>query len=155
MTDIENDIGPLPDTPRKKRGSRRRVVTAEEREKKQSPEWKEHLRTIGFQKGRSRTGGRVATPKETKEWLAGKSQDVAQLLYDMAFDEDLPARERIKAATWIAEMTMARAPTEQKVEVTHTHDIGAMLLEAQRLASSKLIDVSPKPIAIDNDKADV
>ncbi|GCA50626.1 hypothetical protein CN157_09310 [Sinorhizobium meliloti] len=154
--EIDNETGNeikldvIPELPRKK-GRRKRTVTDQERERKQSPEWQEHLKKIGFQKGREKTGGRVATPKETKEWLAGKSQDVAELLYNMAFDDTIPAKERMKAAMWVAEMTMAKAPTEQKVEVNHTHDIGAMLLEAQRMATSKLIDVTPKPKVIEDD----
>lgn len=132
--EIETDIGPLPDLPRKK-GRKRRTVSEKEMERLKSPEHLERLKQNGFQKGREKTGGRVATPKDTKEWIAGKSQDVAELLYNMAFDDTIPAKERMKAAMWVAEMSMSKAPVEQKVEVNHTHDIGAMLLEAQRLAS--------------------
>lgn len=74
---------------------------------------------------------------------------MAQLLYDMAFDDTIPARERMKAAMWIAEMSISKAPVEQKVEINHTHDIGQMLLEAQRMASKPLIDVTPKLPVID------
>jgi hypothetical protein len=148
----KDNIGPLPEP--KKRGRRKRAVSEKERERWNSPEWKEHLKEIGIQKGTPKhpDSGRKATPKETKEWLAGKSQDVAELLYNMAFDDTIPAKERMKAAMWVAEMTMAKAPTEQKIEVNHTNDIGAMLLEAQRMmATSKLIDVTPKPKVIEDD----
>ena len=145
----KDNVGPLPELPRKKGRGRKRVVSAEERALKTSPEWQEHLRTIGFKKGREKTGGRVATPKETKDWIAGRSQDVAQFMYDIMNDEDQPVKERIRAAQWLGEMSMSKAPAEQKIEVNHNHDIGAMLLEAQRLASSRLIDVTPNHNAID------
>ena len=151
MATNDDDIGPLPKPPRKKGGTKKRAISDKERERWASPEWNEHLKKVGFQKGREKTGGAVATPKETKEWLAGRSQDVAELLYQMAFDEDLPAKERMKAAMWIAEMSISKAPVEQKVEVNHTHDIGSMLLEAQRMANKPLIDITPKPLAIEGE----
>lgn len=151
------DLSTLPDLPRK-RGRKKRHVPEEERMKKGSPEWAEHMRNIGFKKGdgrggRASGGGRVATPKETKEWLSGKSLDVAQLLYDMAFDEDVPAKDRIKAAMWVAEMTIAKAPTQSEVKVDHNYNLGMMLLEAQKLAGNALpspeapiIDITPTHI---------
>ncbi|WP_050979904.1 hypothetical protein [Sinorhizobium sojae] len=151
MSEIETDIGPLPAPPKKKGGRRKRAVNPKEQERWQSDEWKEHLKKVGFQKGREKTGGRVATPKETKEWIAGKSQDVAQFMWDLMHDDTQPIKERRAAAVWLGEMSMAKAPTEQKVEVNHTHDIGAMLLEAQRMATTKLIDVTPKPKVIEDD----
>ena len=147
-----NDLGPLPEPPRKK-GRRRRIVTEEERAKKTSPEWKEHLRKIGIQKGATKhpDSGRKATPKETKEWLAGKSRDVAEFMYEVMNDDAQPIKERIRAAQWLGEMSMSKAPSEQKVEVNHTYDVNAMLLEAQRMASAKLIDITPKPLSIEGD----
>lgn len=147
------DLSTLPDLPRK-RGRKKRHVPEEERMKKGSPEWAEHMRNIGFKKGdgrggRASGGGRVATPKETKEWLSGRSLDVAQLLYDMAFDEDVPAKDRIKAAMWVAEMTIAKAPTQSEVKVAHTHSIADMLAEVNALRlsdNSKTIDITPNRI---------
>lgn len=147
-SDIDN-VGPLPAPKRKKGQARKRVVTQEEIDRKSTPEFQEHLRKIGFQKGRKKTGGTVPTPKETKEWIAGKSIDVAEFMYEVMNDPDQPVKERIRAAQWLGEMSMSKAPVEQKVEVNHTHDIGAMLLEAQRMASKSLIDVTPKLPVID------
>jgi hypothetical protein len=151
LTDNLNDIGPLPDLPRKK-GRKKRTMSAAEREQKTSPEWNEHLKQIGFQKGRAKTGGRVATPKETKEWIASKAQDVAELLYDMAFDEEIAPKERMKAAMWVAEMSMSKAPTETNVQVNHSVSIAEMLTQINqaRVAASnstthELIDITPTP----------
>lgn len=151
--DIE-ELGPLPDTPRKKRGSRRRAVSDKEREFKQSDEWKNHLRTIGFQKGRQKTGGRIATPKETKEWIAGKSKDVAEFMLNVMNDDTAPMRERLKAAQWLGEMSMAKAPTQQEIKVDHSYSISNLLLEAQRNAGKPIIDVTPTPPAIEDSTAD-
>ncbi|MDW9768601.1 hypothetical protein [Sinorhizobium meliloti] len=155
--EIDNETGNeikldvIPSPPKKKGGRRKRAVSEKEQERWQTDEWKDHLKKIGFQKGREKTGGRVATPKETKEWIAGKSINVAEFMWDLMNDDTQPIKERRAAAVWLGEMSMAKAPTEQKVEVNHTHDIGAMLLEAQRMATSKLIDVTPKPKAIEDD----
>lgn len=145
--------GPIPETTRKKGGTRRRTMTAEEKAFRTSDEWKEHMRSIGFKKGdgrggRASGGGAIKTPKETKEWIASRSLDVAEFMYSMMTDENQPAKERIKAAAWLGEMSMSKAPVEQKMEVNHTHDIGAMLLEAQRLASKPLIDIKPTVIDV-------
>jgi len=154
--EIDNETGNeikldvIPELPRKK-GRRKRTVTDQERERKQSPEWQEHLKKIGFQKGREKTGGRVATPKEAKELAKSASVEVVQFMRDVMNDDTAALRERIKAAQWLGEISLSKAPSEQKVEVNHTHDIGAMLLEAQRMATSKLIDVTPKPKVIEDD----
>lgn len=154
MSDFDREnVGPLPTPSRKKGQGRKRLVTAEEREKKTSPEWKEHLRNIGRKKGDPKIpgSGSKATPKETKEWIAGKSIDVAEFMFEVMNDPDQPVKERIRAAQWLGEMSMSKAPVEQKVEVNHTHDIGQMLLEAQRMASKPLIDITPLPKAIEGD----
>ncbi|MBD8663123.1 hypothetical protein IFT59_07635 [Rhizobium sp. CFBP 8752] len=143
MSDTEDALGPLPQPRRKKGAPRRRAVSAEELAKKKSPEFQEHLRNIGFKAGRTKTGGTVATPKEAKEWAATRSLDVMKFMFDVMTDEDQPTKERIRAAQWLGEMSMSKAPVEQKVEVNHTHDIGAMLLEAQRMVSKSLVDVTP------------
>jgi hypothetical protein len=143
------DTSVLPELPRKT-GKRRgnRFVSAEERALKTSPEWKEQLAQHGFQKGRKKTGGRKATPKETKEWIAGKSIDVAEFMYNAMNDETQPLKERIKAAQWLGDMSMSRAPTESTVKVDHTYNIGNMLLEAQKLASLQppMKDITPVEI---------
>ncbi|MGQ3209530.1 hypothetical protein [Shinella sp.] len=144
------DLGPLPDLPRKK-GRRKRVVPEHERMKKGSPEWDEHMRRIGRKKGDPKVpgSGRKATPKETKEWLSGKSLDVAKLLYDIAFDDTVAAKDRIKAAMWVAEMSIAKAPTQSEVKVSHSHTIADMLAEinSMRLTdNSKTIDLTAKSV---------
>ncbi|ASP88176.1 hypothetical protein CDO26_27905 (plasmid) [Sinorhizobium meliloti] len=157
--EIDNETGNeikldvIPSPPKKKGGRRKRAVSEKEQERWNSPEWHEHLKKIGRQKGDPKVpgSGRRATPKETKEWIAGKSIDVAEFMWDLMNDDTQPIKERRAAAVWLGEMSMAKAPTESKVEVNHTHDIPAMLLEAQRMATSKLIDVTPKPKVIEDD----
>ncbi|WP_037454246.1 hypothetical protein [Sinorhizobium fredii] len=145
MSEIESDIGPLPDLPRKK-GRKKRTVSQEEMDRLKSPEHIDRLKRVGFQKGREKTGGRVPTPKETKEWLAGKTQDVAELLYDMAFDDTIPAKERMKAAMWIAEMNISKAPTEQTVNVNHNHQISDMMARINEDRQARQIEVGSKPM---------
>ncbi|AYD01730.1 hypothetical protein [Neorhizobium sp. NCHU2750] len=150
MSNIEDILGPLPEP--NKRRKRTRTVPPEERAKKQSPEFQEHLRKIGFQKGRKKTGGTVPTPKETKEFLNGKGLEAAEMMWALANDPDVKDDTRRKALEYILSISVSRAATETKVEVNHTHDIGAMLLEAQRMASKPLIDVTPKlPKVIEGD----
>lgn len=155
MTDFDREkVGPLPTPSRKKGQGRKRVVTAEEREKKTSPEWKEHLRNIGRKKGDPKVpgSGSKATPKETKEWIAGKSINVAEFMFEIMNDDTQPTKERIRAAQWLGEMSMSKAPVEQEIKVSHTHDIGALLQEAKRLAAKNMIDVTPAPKVIEGDK---
>lgn len=149
MSNIEDRLGPLPEP--NKRKKRSRTVSPEERAKKQTPEFQEHLRKIGFQKGRKKTGGTVPTPKETKEFLNGKGLEAAEMMWELANDPDVKDDTRRKALEYILSISVSRAPTEQKVEVNHTHDIGAMLLEAQRMASKPIIDITPVPKVIEGD----
>lgn len=147
----EIDKSVLPDLPsRRKKSGRRRTVSDEERALKTSPEWKERLAKNGFQKGRAKTGGRKATPKETKEWIAGKSIDVAEFMYNAMNDDTQPLKERIKAAQWLGDMSMSKAPTESTVKVDHTYNLGNMLLEAQKLASlpPPMKDITPEAVEI-------
>lgn len=50
MTDFDPLDAPLPEPPQKRGKPRRRKMSEEERAWRTSPEWKEHLRTVGFQK---------------------------------------------------------------------------------------------------------
>lgn len=155
MTEFDpENVGPIPAPKRKKGQTRKRVVTPEELEKRRSPEFLEHLKKIGRKKGDPKVpgSGSKATPKETKEWIAGKSINVAEFMFEIMNDDTQPTKERIRAAQWLGEMSMSKAPVEQKVEVNHNHDIGQMLLEAQRLASKPLIDITPLPKTIEGDK---
>jgi hypothetical protein len=150
LSDLTKDnIGPLPE--RKK--SRRKVVeTPDKPNGRKSPENIERLKKIGFQKGQSgNPGGRKATPKETKEWLEGKGLDMAQLLYDMALDESIHPKERMKAAMWVAEISVAKSSSEQKITVNHNHDIADMLSrinQARLKDDGKTIDITPNHLAI-------
>ena len=155
MSDFDpENVGPIPAPKRKSGQARKRVVTAEEREKKTSPEWKEHLRNIGRKKGDPKVpgSGSKATPKETKEWIAGKSINVAEFMFEIMNDDTQPTKERIRAAQWLGEMSMSKAPVEQEIKVSHSHDIGALLQEAKRLAAKNMIDVTPTPKLIEGDK---
>ncbi|WP_145643264.1 hypothetical protein [Neorhizobium alkalisoli] len=97
----------------------------------------------GSRSGKEKTGGRIATPKETKEWISGKSLDVAEFMYGVMNDESQPVKERIKAAAWLGEMSMAKAPTQQEINVNHSHTIANMLasVNMDRLENSKTIDL--------------
>lgn len=134
----EIDTSVLPELPRKRsQAGRRRTMSESERALKTSPEWKEKIAKHGFQKGMQKIpgSGKKSTPKETKEWIAERSIDVAEFMYNAMNDDTQPLKERIKAAQWLGDMSMSKAPTESTVKVDHTYDIGSMLLEAQKLAS--------------------
>lgn len=153
MTD-QIDTSVLPELPRKRaQAGRRRTMSDSERALKTSPEWKEKLAKTGFQKGMQKVpgSGRKATPKETKEWIAERSIDVAEFMYRAMNDETQPLKERIKAAQWLGDMSMSKAPTETNVKVDHTYNIGNMLLEAQKLASlppSPMKDITPSAVEV-------
>ncbi|MDX0947224.1 hypothetical protein GOD93_16355 [Sinorhizobium medicae] len=155
--EIDNETGNeikldvIPSPPKKKGGRRKRAVSEKEQERWQSPEWKDHLKKIGFQKGREKTGGRVATPKETKEWIAGKSINVAEFMWDLMNDDTQPIKERRAAAVWLGEMSMAKAPVQQEIKVDHNYNLNNMLIEAQRNAGKPILDITPNPIAIEDD----
>ena len=48
---------------------------------------------------------------------------------------------RVKAALWFIEPFLPNKPKE--ITVNHTHDLGAMLLEAQKLAARTIVDITP------------
>ncbi|RVJ16634.1 hypothetical protein CN184_28235 [Sinorhizobium medicae] len=156
--EIDNETGNeikldvIPSPPKKKGGRRKRAVSEKEQERWQTDEWKDHLKKIGFQKGREKTGGRVATPKETKEWIAGKSINVAEFMWDLMNDDTQPIKERRAAAVWLGEMSMAKAPVQQEIKVDHNYNLNNMLIEAQRNAGKPILDITPNPIAIEEDK---
>lgn len=146
-----NSIGPLPEV-RRKRGRPKKVVVSEaEQARRTSPEHIEHLKKIGFQKGHAKVGGRQATPKETKDWIAGKSMDVGVFMLALMNDDTQPMKERYKAAAWLGEMSMSKAPTSQEIKVDHTYNLNNMLLDAQKMAGNPppliaehpIIDVTP------------
>ncbi|MGH0331034.1 hypothetical protein [Sinorhizobium meliloti] len=156
--EIDNETGNeikldvIPSPPKKKGGRRKRAVSEKEQKRWQTDEWKDHLKKIGFQKGREKTGGRVATPKETKEWIAGKSINVAEFMWDLMNDDTQPIKERRAAAVWLGEMSMAKAPVQQEIKVDHNYNLNNMLIEAQRNAGKPILDITPNPIAIEEDK---
>ena len=150
MTDFDKDeLGPLPEF--NKRKKRTRTVSPEERAKKQSPEFREHLKNIGFKKGQAKVGGRIATPRETKEFLSDKGVDAAKMMWQLATDPDVKDDTRRKALEYILSISVSRAPTQSEVKVDHNYNISNMLLEAQRMASGPIIDVTPVPKAIECD----
>lgn len=149
MSDIEDALGPLPEPNKRKKRTRR--VSDEERAKKQSPEFQAHLRSIGFQKGRKKTGGTVPTPKETKDFLNGKGLEAAEMMWTLANDPEVKDDTRRKALEYILSISVSRAPTQSEVKVDHNYNISNMLLEAQRMASNPIIYVTPVPKAIEGD----
>ncbi|MCZ4089083.1 hypothetical protein [Sinorhizobium psoraleae] len=151
-TKTDNDFVP----PKNKRGKpRRRAMSAKERAQKTSPEHIEHLKKVGFQKGREKTGGRVATPPEVKEFLGSRTMEAAEFFVNLMNDDTQPIKERRMAAQWILESHIAKAPTQQEIKVDHTYSIADMLVQTNQIAAEekrKMIDITPKPLAIEEEK---
>lgn len=64
-------------------------------------------------------------------------------MYRVMNDETQPVKERIRAAQWMGEMSMAKAPTQQEINVNHSHTIANMLasVNMDRLENAKTIDL--------------
>lgn len=124
-------------------------------DKRKSPEHREHLKKIGRKKGDPKVpgSGRVALPEDVKQAMASKTMQAVETVYDVMMNSSNDMA-RIKAAAYLLDPFVAKAAT--KVDVNHTHDIGQMLLEAQRMASvnhlSPMKDITPKQPVIEGDK---
>ncbi|AEG09289.1 MULTISPECIES: hypothetical protein [Sinorhizobium] len=144
--EIKFDISEFPEIKRKK-GRRKRTVTEKERERWQSPEWNDHLKKIGRQKGDPKVpgSGRRPTPKEAKELANSKSVEVVEFMLSVMRDEDASMKDRMKAAAYLGDMTLSKAPTESKVEVNHTHQIVDMMarINAQRHGIKDITPATP------------
>lgn len=153
MSDSEKpaiDLSILPEPPRK-RGRRKRIVPESERMKKTSPEWAAHMKAIGRKKGDPKVpgSGRKKTPKEAKELVDSRSEEVVEFLFRVMNDEEAQLKERIKAAQWLGDISLSKAATRQTVDVNHKHSIADMLSEVNALRlsdNSKTIDITPTRI---------
>jgi hypothetical protein len=113
------------------------------RKRKRTPEELERLKSVGFQKGRARTGGRVATSQEVKDAMAARTMRAVEIAEDLM--ENSPNdMVRLKALEWMAQSLVTKAAT--KVDVNHTHGFADMLAEinqARLKDDSKTIDITP------------
>ncbi|MFD1326760.1 hypothetical protein [Mycoplana ramosa] len=132
----------MTDAPKKRP---KRAVSQQERERLQSPEHREHLKTIGFQKGRKKTGGTVPIPQEVKEALAKRTMDAVETLADVMLNSSND-NARVKAAAYFLDPFVAKAATQQEIKVDHRHHIAGLLAEinqARLKDDRKTIDVTP------------
>lgn len=117
-------------------------------DKRKSPEHREHLRKVGFQKGKKKTGGRVAIPEDVKNAMAERSLEAVEIMTDIMLNSKNDMA-RIKAAEYMLSPFVSKAPTESKVSVNHSVSIADMLAEINQLRLSdsrderKTIDITP------------
>ncbi|MCZ7926194.1 hypothetical protein [Agrobacterium pusense] len=115
---------------------------------RKSPEHIEHLRAIGFKKGREKTGGRKRIPQEIKDAMALASLDAVQVINDLMHSADKDS-VRLNAAMAIIAPFVPKAPRQSNVH--HSHDLTALLRE---INGGKTIDVTPQVDAIEYDDDD-
>lgn len=115
-------------------------------DKRKSPEHLEHLRNIGFAKGRTKTGGAKALEPDVKAALKERTLDAIETLTDVMFNSSND-NARVRAAAYFLDPFLPRAPKE--ITVTHSHSIADMLSEINQLRlkdereSRKTIDITP------------
>lgn len=118
---------------------------------KNSPENLAMLKAKGFQKGMKKhpASGRKAIPQEIKDAMANLTPDAVRVLADVMENSSNDAA-RIKAAEAILKPFISAAPTQQTVDVKHTHVIADMLSQVNSLRlkqdNHKTIDITPKEI---------
>lgn len=130
-------------------------------DKRKTPEHREHLKKIGRKKGDPKVpgSGRKPTPPEVKAAMAERTLDAVAIMEDLMRNSRNEA-VRQKAAAFFIESMVSKAPSQQNVEVKHTHALAGMLAEvnALRLAdNSKTIDLTPlqsEPVRIEADEGD-
>ncbi|KQY14420.1 hypothetical protein [Rhizobium sp. Root482] len=109
-----------------------------------TPDEKERLKKVGFQKGRKKTGGTVAIPPDVKEALKARTIDAVETLYDVMLNSSND-NARVKAAAYFLDPFVSKAPTT--VDVNHKHSIADMLAEINQMRlkddSRKTIDITP------------
>lgn len=125
---------------------------------RKSPENVARLKAQGFQKGRQKTGGREALAPDVKSALQERTLDAIAVLEDVMINSSND-NARVKAALWFIEPFLPHKPKE--ITINHTHDLGAMLLEAQKLAARTIVDITPAkeperaPLFIEGEFSDV
>lgn len=110
---------------------------------RKSPEFKEHLKKVGFQKGHEKKGGRKALPKELKEAMRERTFDALDTMIDLMENSPNPV-VKLKAAQYLLDPFISKAPVEKNVNVNHSVSIADMLAEINQQRQSKLIDVTPR-----------
>lgn len=118
---------------------------------RKSPEFKEHLKKVGFQKGHEKKGGRKALPKELKEAMRERTFDALDTMMDLMENCPNPA-VKYKAAAYVLDVFVSKSPVEKNVNVNHSVSIADMLAEINQQRQNKLIDVTPRsdlPVVIE------
>lgn len=111
-------------------------------DKRKSPEFAEHLKKVGFQKGHPKYGGRKKLDEDLRLAMAEKSFDAFETMVELMETSTNPA-VRFKAAEYVLSPFVQRAPIEVKHE--HKHEIADLLsrVNQKRLKGDK------EPILID------
>ncbi|NTF06871.1 hypothetical protein G6L37_11930 [Agrobacterium rubi] len=112
----------------------------EKEDKRKSEEHKQHLKSIGFQKGMQRhpKAGRRPTPDVLKQRLADLAPDAIAVIYELMMSADKDAT-RLSAAQTIVAPFIAKAP--RSVNVRHEHSLADLVHEIN--SGGKTIDATP------------
>lgn len=90
----------------------------------------EHLKTIGFQKGKSgNPDGRPKTPAELKEKAAYMSPEMLDNLYDLAMNST-NEMVRLQASSRILSYNVSAAAQEQKIDMNVNVGVGELFARA-------------------------
>ncbi|KQO79446.1 DUF5681 domain-containing protein [Rhizobium sp. Leaf262] len=90
----------------------------------------DHLKAIGFKKGKSgNPNGRPKTPAELKERAAYMSPEMLDNLYELAMTST-NEMVRLQASSRILSYNVSAAAQEQKIDMNVTHGFGDFLARA-------------------------
>ncbi|MBB2905820.1 hypothetical protein FHR76_002202 [Rhizobium sp. RAS22] len=90
----------------------------------------EHLKTIGFQKGKSgNPDGRPKTPAELKEKAAYMSPEMLDNIYDLAMNSP-NEMVRLQASSRILSYNLSAAAQEQKINMNVNVGVGELFARA-------------------------
>ena len=114
-------------------------------DKRKSPEFREHLKKIGFKKDdpasiERRAGANLKYSEELKQAVAEHSLDALGVIVDIMHNGSNEAA-KLKAALYIMEVCVARAARE--IKVTKTYSVADLLAQVNATNPEMMIDVTP------------
>ncbi|WCJ63801.1 hypothetical protein [Agrobacterium tumefaciens] len=115
-------------------------------DKRKSPEHKEHLRQIGFKKNDPVTlerikGGSTKYTEELKAAVAEHSLDALAVVVDI-MKNGANEHAKLKAATYILEICVAKAARE--IKVTKEYSVADLLAQVNATNPDMMIDITPE-----------